>query len=528
MIVAVLAVAKTGAAFLPLDPAYPADRIAFMVSDSDPVLLCSTQEAAAGLPAGPRRLIVDAADVIDALRGQSDADLTSAERGEPPSPANLAYVIYTSGSTGRPKGVAVTHAGIAGLAAAFAERMAVDAYSRVLQFSSPSFDAFICELITTLEAGAALAVPPAGSLAGDTLDVALADYGISHAVLPPVAAGSISPGKHADLRTLMVAGEACPTDLVARWAPGRRMINAYGPTEVTVCATMSDPLHGSAAPVIGRSIPGISVHVLDDALRPVSPGTVGELYVSGAGRARGYLGRPALTAERFVANPFAADGSRMYRTGDLVAWLADGNLVFHGRADDQVKLRGFRIELGEIEAVLTAHPTVDRAVVTVREDLPGIQRIVAYMIPAHGAAPGPDELREHAAQLLPDHMVPSAYVIIDAFPLTPSGKLDRKALPAPAPTATPAQTERGPRTRTEELLCTIFSELLGTTGVDIDSTFFGLGGDSMLAIRVIQRAREANLAISPRQMASNPTIEELGAVLDGKSASPAAVAGGGE
>jgi novobiocin biosynthesis protein NovH len=515
MIVAALAVAKTGAAFLPLDPAYPADRVAFMISDSDPVLLCTTQEAAASLPPAPRRLIVDAADAIDAMRDASDADITSAERGPAPSPANLAYVIYTSGSTGRPKGVAVTHAGIAGVAAAFAERMAVDSCSRVLQFSSPSFDAFICELVTTLEAGAALAIPPAGNLAGDTLGAVLADYGVSHAVLPPVAAGSIIPEKHADLRTLMVAGEACSAGLVAAWAPGRRMINAYGPTEVTVCATMTDPLHDSATPPIGRPIPGIAVYVLDDALRPVSPGTAGELYVSGAGLARGYLGRPALTAERFVANPFGADGSRMYRTGDVVSWLADGNLAFHGRADDQIKLRGFRIELGEVESVLSGHPMVDRCVVTVREDHPGHQRIVAYVIPADGAAPSHEELREHAARSLPDHMVPTGYVTIDAFPLTPSGKLDRKALPAP--TATRVQTERGPRTPTQELLCTIFGELLGATnGIDIDSTFFGLGGDSMLAIRVIQRAREAGLAISPRQMASNPTIEELAAVLDGE------------
>lgn len=290
MIVAVLAVAKTGAAFLPVDPAYPADRIAFMISDSGPVLLCTTESAAAGLPTGPRRLILDAADVIEAMQGRPDADLTSAEHGAPSSPANLAYVIYTSGSTGRPKGVAVTHAGIADMAVATVERMAIDPGSRVLQFSSPSFDAFVFELAAALEAGAALVIPPAGNLAGGTLAAVLTDYGVSHAVLPPVAAGSISPEQHAALRTLLVAGEACPADLAAGWAPGRRMINAYGPTEATVCATMSDPLSGSDTPPIGLPILGMSVYVLDDALRPVPPGT-GRRALHQRCRARPWLPR---------------------------------------------------------------------------------------------------------------------------------------------------------------------------------------------------------------------------------------------
>ncbi|MGR6316968.1 amino acid adenylation domain-containing protein [Micromonospora soli] len=507
MIIAMLAVTKAGAAFLPVDPDYPADRIAFMIRDAAPALVCSTSAAATRLPAGPPLVLLDGPDTTAALSGLPDAGLAGAV--PPPSPAGLAYVIYTSGSTGTPKGVAVTHGGVGALAAANSERMAVGEESRVLQFSSPSFDAIVFELLATFAAGAALVIPPPRTLAGEALAAVVTEHQVTHAVLPPVAAGSVSAAGLPGLRSLLVAGEACSGDLVARWSPGRRMINAYGPTETTVCATMTGPLSGSTAPSIGRPIPGAAVHVLDDGLRPVAPGTPGELYVSGDLLARGYLRRPALTAERFVADPFAGDGSRMYRTGDLVSRTPDGDLVFHGRVDDQVKVRGFRIELGEIEAVLTGHPAVDRAVAVVREDQPGTQQIVAYLITVDRTAPPAAELREFASRFLPEHMVPTAYVVVDSFPVTPSGKLDRGALPAPD--RSPA-TGREPSTPAEEAFRTIFAEILQVPQVPVEGNFFELGGNSLLAIPVIQKAREFGLAITPRQLIENPTIEKLAAV----------------
>jgi amino acid adenylation domain-containing protein len=508
MVIAMLAVTKSGAAFLPVDPDYPADRVAFMISDADPVLLCTTTAAAAGLPKQPRRVVLDHPDATVALRREPDTD--PAEDGGARSAAALAYVIYTSGSTGRPKGVAVTHGGIAALAAANSERMAVDADSRVLQFSSPSFDAIVFELLATFAAGATLVVPPAGTLAGDALATVIAEQRVTHAVLPPVAAGSVAAETVPGLRSLLVAGEVCSGDLVAKWSPGRRMINAYGPTEVTVCATMTEPLSGPAAPPIGQAVPGATLYVLDRELRPLPPGVPGELYVGGDLLARGYLRRPALTAEKFVANPFATDGSRMYRTGDLASWQPDRNLVFHGRADDQVKLRGFRIELGEVEAVLAGHPGVGQVVAVIREDQPGLRQIVAYLVAAGDEPPAPAQLREHAGRFLLEHMVPSVYVVLDAFPLLPNGKLDRRGLPAPQ--VTPAAAENTPRTPAEEALSAIFADILQVSEVDTRSNFFELGGNSLLAIPVIQKARAAGFAITPRELIENPTIEALAAI----------------
>ena len=521
MVVAVLAVAKTGAGFLPVAPGYPAGRVAYMLADAGPVLLCTNRAVAAGLPPDPPQTVLDDAAVVAEIGRLSDRNPGESDRRTPLPTAGLAYVIYTSGSTGRPKGVAVTHDGLANLAAAKVERMDCDQQSRILQFASPSFDAFMTELLVTIEAGATLVVPPVAILAGDALSDVLVGQRITHAVLPPVAAGSVSPGTLPDLRSLVLAGEAASADLIGRWAPGRRVINAYGPTEATVCATMSEPLSTAATPPIGRPITGTACYVLDRALRPVPEGVPGELYVAGAGLARGYLGRPALTAERFVANPFAADGSRMYRTGDVVSWRPDGALDFLGRADEQVKLRGFRIELGEVEAALAAHPAVDRAVAVIREERAGTRQIVAYLIPT-GAAPTTQELRRHAARLLPDFMVPGSFVLIDSLPLTPSGKLDRRALPVL--TTEPESTGRAADSPQEKALSEIFGEVLGVPPVAADRSFFELGGNSMMAISVIQKARRAGLAISPKDLIMNPTVEALAAVAGSADQAPAPAA----
>ncbi len=518
MVVAVLATARTGAAFLPVDPGYPADRIAHMLRDAAPAVLCVRAGSRDAVPAGcgAAPVLLDAPGAAD---GPDDGDVLPAAVVTPDRPA---YVIYTSGTTGRPKGVTVTQRGIAGLAAAVAERMAVGGDSRFLQFSSVSFDAFVAELVTWLHAGAALVVPPPGPLAGEALAGAVRDGGVTHAILPPVAAGSVDPASVPSLRSVTLVGEACTGELVARWAAaGRRVCNAYGPTEATVCVTYSDPLSGAGTPPIGRPFAGCAVRVLDDKLQPVAPGVPGELYAAGDGLAAGYLGRPGLTAERFVADPYGPAGSRMYRTGDLVSAREDGELVFHGRADDQVKLRGFRIEPGEVESVLAGHPRVAQAVAAVRAEADGAPQLVAWLIAPPGLAlPDPGELHEHAARFLPAHMVPSAFVAVGAFPLTASGKVDRGALPAPGAGALPVGG-RAPRTATERTLCALFADLLKLPQVPADRSFFELGGDSMLVISLIQRARKEGLAISPGQLMSAPSAEALAALVDAAAAGAA-------
>ena len=380
MVVAIVAVMKAGAVYLPVDPDYPAARIRFMLADAQPVLLLANRATLAALPeiAGLHRLVVDEPAIRAELVHRSAENPNLALLPQQP-----AYVIYTSGSTGTPKGVLVSHAGLSSLAVAQRERFGIDAASRVLQFASPSFDASFAELCVTLLAGAALVSAPKDQLLPG---VALAEFAarqrVTHATLPPAALVAMSPrdGLPQDM-TLIVAGEACPPDMVATWAKGRRMINAYGPTETTVCATMSEALPALAqTPPIGQPIANTQVYLLDGGLQPVPPGVAGELYVAGVGLARGYLGRPGLTAERFVANPYAA-GRRMYRTGDRVRWNALGELEFIGRVDDQIKIRGFRIELGEIENILNSHPEVGQAIVLVRRDGQAEdKRLVAYVV----------------------------------------------------------------------------------------------------------------------------------------------------
>ncbi|MCA1697290.1 MAG: amino acid adenylation domain-containing protein, partial [Actinobacteria bacterium] len=329
MIVAVVAVAKSGAAYLPVDPAYPADRIAYMLTDARPVVLVTLAELAPQLPYpdGLAVLVVDDPQTLSALEQLPDQTLTDTERLSPLLVEHPAYVIYTSGSTGRPKGVVVSHAGLANFSAAEAERYAVRAGDRVLQFSSPSFDASVLELCMSLPTGAALVVPPPGPLLGEQLAQVLADHHVTHALIPPAALATV-PEQVArtglpQFQTVIVGGEACPAELADRWAPNRRMINSYGPTESTVVATWTDPLTPGKTPPIGRPITNIGVYVLDRTLRPVPVGVPGELYIAGVGLARGYLHRPGLTAARFVACPFGAPGQRMYRTGDRVRWTAE-------------------------------------------------------------------------------------------------------------------------------------------------------------------------------------------------------------
>ncbi|CAM5233046.1 D-alanine--D-alanyl carrier protein ligase [Streptomyces griseomycini] len=437
------------------------------------------------------------------------ARLAAATRtGWRPRPAHTAYVIYTSGSTGRPKGVQVPHLGIAALVAQQRTGLGLRADERVLLFASPSFDASVWELATALLTGACAVTAPADELLpGPALAATVARCGVTALLLPPSSLAVLPEDALPPGVTLVVGAEACPPDLVERWSPGRRMVNAYGPTEATVMATMSRPLDGRVRPPLGEPVAGARVYLLDGALRPVPAGAPGELYVAGACLARGYLGRPALTAERFVADPFGPPGARMYRTGDLARRGPGGDLEFLGRADQQVKVRGFRVEPGEIEAVLAEDPALAQAVVVVREDRPGHRLLVAYVAPVAGARPDPALLRRRVAEVLPEHMVPAAVVVLERLPVTASGKLDPGALPAPEFSAGPDVREPGsPR---EELLCALFAEALGVERVGVDDSFFDLGGDSIVSIKLVTLAREAGLDVAPRDVFAHRTVAAL-------------------
>ena len=536
IVIAQLAVSKAGGAFLPVDPDYPAQRREFMVRD-----------------AGAFLVLDDPAEVWVA-DGPETAP-TDADRAAPLALGHPAYVIYTSGSTGTPKGVVVTHRGLAGFAAACAEQYASGPGDRVLQFASPSFDASVLELCTSLLSGAALVTGEEGPLVGERLAEVLAQREISHTLIPPAALATVDPalaGALPALRSLVVGAEACPADLVDRWATGRRMVNSYGPTESTVVATWSDPLTaGTGTPPIGFPAAATRVYVLDAALRPVPPGVIGELYLAGPGLARGYLGRPGLTATRFVADPFGTPGERMYRTGDLGRRQADGELRFGGRADAQIKLRGFRIEPGEIESALRRGPLVRDAVVTVfageAEDggAAGPARLVAYVVLAEdvadvgsavdagnavdvgNAVDGAEadsgeassrevpvaELRAQLAELLPSHMIPSVFVPLDQVPLTANGKLDRRALPDPGPVRPTAGERIAPRTDVERRIARIWGDVLGVADVGAEDNFFVLGGDSILSMQVVSRMRRDGLHLSTRDLFSHQTVAELATVV---------------
>nr|APD71797.1 non-ribosomal peptide synthetase 8 [Streptomyces sp.] len=512
--VAVLAVLKAGGAYLPLDPAYPADRLTYMVEDSEIGLILTDEATAGRLPDLPSQTLgLDGADFAAALAGADGGALSDAQRVHPLAVANTAYVIYTSGSTGRPKGVAVTHSGFANVVAEITERLGITDESRVLQFASPSFDISVGELCMSLFAGGSLVMADPDRLAPGAPLAETADaFAVTHAILTPTVLAAMPAGSLSTVEALMVAGEATSPELVATWSAGRRMFNGYGPTETTVGVTMTE-LTADAPVSIGRPIRNTRVYVLDSSLRPVLPGVPGELYIAGTGLTRGYVRRPDLTAQRFVACPFGEPGERMYRTGDLVAWTADGEIVFRGRTDNQVKIRGFRVELGEIESALASHPAVDHGVVTARDNLAGDKQLVAYVIPAEGETVVAEDLRKHLTSRMPEYMVPSAFVTLEQLPLTPNGKLDRDALPDPEFTG--GADYRAPRNPLETTLAKLFAEALEVERVGIDDDFFDLGGHSLRLTKLISRIRAVLGAKVPiRVMFGATTVAKLAEYLE--------------
>ncbi|MES2939619.1 MAG: non-ribosomal peptide synthase/polyketide synthase [Pseudomonadota bacterium] len=512
LLVGVLAVLKAGGAFVPLDPAYPRERLAYLLADSDPtvVLLDAAGQKALQDIGYPSVLLDGDAHAFDA---QPSDNPRRADVGLEPS--HLAYVIYTSGSTGQPKGVMVEHRSVCNLTEAQIRSMDVEAASRVLQFSSISFDAFVFEVMVTLRQGACLVLgEPSVPLAGEVLLRAVRAHGVTHATLPSAVLAALPDDARLEgIATLVVAGEACPASVVDRFAPGRRFINAYGPTESTVCATLQVCVPADTAPGIGRPIANMAIYLLDAHRQPVPVGVAGELYIGGAGVARGYLNRPELTAERFLDDPFR--GGRMYRTGDLARYRADGNLEFLGRNDFQVKVRGFRIELGEIEARLAQLPGVREAAVLAREDKPGDKRLVAYVVADVGTEG--EALRAQLAASLPEHMVPAAYVLLDQMPLTPNGKTDRRALPAPDAQAYAVRSYEEPEGEVETTLAQLWAELLNVERIGRHDDFFALGGHSLLAVQLIERMRQAGLHADVRTLFVATSLASLAAQVGGDS-----------
>ncbi|HEX8907014.1 MAG TPA: non-ribosomal peptide synthetase, partial [Longimicrobiaceae bacterium] len=434
---------------------------------------------------------------------------------------NAAYLIYTSGSTGRPKGVVVTHRGIANVARLERDVLQTGPETRVMVFASFAFDGSLWEAFPMLSGATLVLAPREGT---EPVEALMRRERVNVAQLPAALMDSLPADGFPDLRVVISTGEAARPDAVRRWSPGRRFVNGYGPTETTIGAALAVDPAADARVSIGTPFPGHRVYVLDAAMRPVPPGVPGEAYVGGVGLARGYLRRPGLTAERFVPDALSGvAGARLYRTGDVVRWRGDGQLEFVGRADRQVKLRGFRIELGEVEEALAALPGIREAAAVVREDAPGVRRLVAYAAADEGVTA--EGVREALRRRLPEYMVPAAVVFLPALPRTASDKLDRRALPAPEAGEGDA-AHVAPRDAVEEAIAGAWAKVLGRERVGVHEDFFEAGGDSILLIRVIARAAEAGVTLFPWQMFRYRTVAEQATAARGNAgdAPPSAAA----
>lgn len=531
MAIGVLGILKAGGAYLPLDPGYPEERLAFMIHDSKTPVIVTQKRLSESLPGHEAQTVV-----ID-----SDWDLIMKKDEENPSvqssTANLAYVMYTSGSTGQPKGVLVPHSGVVNHCLAVTKQYGIQSDDRVLQFFSINFDGSVEELFPAWSSGAAVILRSPEMLAStanfmqwieqESITVIDLPTAYWHELVNGLALSGTSLPKA--LRVVIVGGEKASMSAYTTWAEiskGRvRWFNTYGPTECTVVSTIYEPddsveyREARFDLPIGRPIANTRIYVLDKNMQPLPVGVPGEMLIGGAGVARGYLNRPELTAERFIKDPFSdKPGDRLYRTGDLVRYLPDGNIEFMGRTDFQVKFRGFRVEPGEIERVIDQHPSVRESVVLLREDVPGQKFLAAYWTAKEGSSPTPAEPREFLKGKLPEYMVPAAFVLIDAFPLSPNGKVDRRALPVPEVTGIESDEPYvAPRNQMENVLAHIWSEVLGIKRVGIHDNFFELGGHSLLTLQVLDRAHREGLDLTPQQMFKHQTIGDLAAVLEPKS-----------
>ncbi|GHO82466.1 non-ribosomal peptide synthetase/type I polyketide synthase [Dictyobacter formicarum] len=507
MLIAVLGVLKAGAAYVPLDPAYPNERLKFLLEDAELSLLLTQEHLA-------KQLLISDIQVICLDTGwQSIIATPLANTSVQVSPHNLAYIIYTSGSTGVPKGVMVEHWGLNNLAQAQIQFLDLKANSHVLQFSSFGFDAWVFEVFATLLANATLYLGSKETLLpGASLLQTMESLAITSVTLPPTALSALPYAELPHLQTIVSAGEACTVELISLWSVGRRFINAYGPTEATVCATIMPCSPDMSHPPIGHPINNTQIYLLNAALQPVPVGVPGEVYIGGAGLARGYLYRPEITAAAFLPHPFSdTPGARLYRTGDVARYQSDGTLEFLGRVDHQVKVRGFRIELGEIETVLALHPAVRECVVVVREDTPTDKRIIAYIVTKEHITLSASEAYTFLKERLPDYFIPSAFVQLSALPLNPHGKVDRKALPDPE-AVRPALDAAyiAPRTRIEHIITEIWQEELQMEEIGLDDNFFELGGHSLIMAQVHTKLCERlQIDIKMVDLFEYPTIRAL-------------------
>lgn len=506
-VIGTLGILKAGGAFLPLDPDYPPERLSFMVEDAKTLVLVTTAALDAKISKTSARRVYFDTDTV-AISQQSTRRPQSTVGSE-----NAAYAIYTSGSTGRPKGTVCFHRGLCNLALAQIQAFAVEPSSRVLQFSSFSFDASVSEMVMTLCAGATFILDRRETLfPGDGLVRFFQEQAVTHVTLPPSVLAALPITPLPTLATLIVAGEACPAPLVQQWAPGRRFLNAYGPTEATVCTTIGVCGDRTQTPDIGHPLANMEVYILDDQQQLAVPGVSGELYIGGVGLARGYLNSPERTAEKFIPHPFSTTpGARLYRSGDRVRYLADGAIDFQGRMDNQIKLRGFRIELGEIEAVLAANPQVRETVVLCREDTPGVKCLVAYLALSDGAMPTDQDLRSYLKDRLPDYMIPQAFVVLPSLPKTPKLSIARDKLPAPKAVKRDAPLGFvGPRDTIELELAQIWEHLLEKKPIGMKDNFFELGGHSLLAVKLLSEIRQRlDKELPLSTLLQTPTIEEL-------------------
>ena len=541
MAVAVLGTLKAGGAYLPLDPRYPAERLAFMLQDSAAPLLLTTAALAPGLPASAAQVIC------------LDTDwptIAQAPGTTPPSPAtpdSLAYVIYTSGSTGTPKGTLLHQRGLTNLIHVLLDKFALTPESRVLQFASFSFDASVSEIVVALAAGARLVLAPRETLrAPSDLLALLRREAITCVTVPPSLLSVLAPDDLPALATVVSAGEPCPWEVAERWAAGRRLLNGYGPTEATVAASyyrVGERVPGTQTVPIGRPNPNTHLYVLDAHQQPVPVGVPGELYIGGVGVGRGYLNRPELTAERFIqvdSSRWTVDGrsaslvtahpplTTLYRTGDLVRWLPSGDLEFLGRLDDQVKVRGFRIELGEIEAALRTHPAVREAAVVVRAADDGDRRLSAYVVTTDAEGRRSDliaAVRAHLRERLPDYMVPGTVTVLEALPLTPNGKVDRQALARLRPQrAEPGADFVQPQNELERVIAGLWQAALDVERVGSHDNFFELGGHSLLVVKVQDQLQQAlGREVPIVDLFQYPTVAALAQHLSRAEAGPSAV-----